>query len=333
MSFNNNPYGGTGGVVDLNDAILTGVPVAPTAAAATNTTQIATTAFVRTEVANLVASAPGTLDTLDELAAALGDDASFSTTVTNSIAAKLPLAGGTMAGAIQYTEITLTPTGTTQTLTLSAGNRQTLALTSATGTVTLTIAVPAGSADCSVIIAQHASAVKDLVIASAATIVWIGAEPDWAADTTSSKRLLVCRYNSSILYLQASEISGGTTFTQKRVFGVVFDGGGAAPTVNTKRYWRCPWTGTITKATLLAEVSGSAVIDVWKDTYANYPPVVGDTITASAKPTLSSAIKSENSTLTGWTLSVTAGDVFGFNLDSVTTCTVLTLEIEMNEVI
>ena len=57
-------------------------------------------AYVDTEVAGLVASAPGTLDTLNELAAALGDDANFSTTVTNSIATKLPLAGGTLTGTL-----------------------------------------------------------------------------------------------------------------------------------------------------------------------------------------------------------------------------------------
>ena len=79
---------------------LTGTPTAPTAAANTNTTQIATTAYVQTEINDLIAAAPGALDTLDELAAALGDDANFSTTVTNSLATKLPLAGGTMTGAI-----------------------------------------------------------------------------------------------------------------------------------------------------------------------------------------------------------------------------------------
>ena len=79
---------------------FTGTPAVPTASAATNTTQVASTAYVRTEVSNLVASAPSALDTLNELAAALGDDASFSTTVTNSIATKLPLAGGAMTGAI-----------------------------------------------------------------------------------------------------------------------------------------------------------------------------------------------------------------------------------------
>jgi hypothetical protein len=60
----------------------------------------ATKAYVDTQVSSLVDSAPGTLDTLNELAAALGDDPNFATTVTNSIATKLSLSGGTMTGAI-----------------------------------------------------------------------------------------------------------------------------------------------------------------------------------------------------------------------------------------
>ena len=84
----------------LASPALTGVPTAPTAAANTNTTQVATTAYVQTEINDLIASAPGALDTLNELAAALGNDASFSTTVTNSLAGKLSLTGGTMSGAI-----------------------------------------------------------------------------------------------------------------------------------------------------------------------------------------------------------------------------------------
>jgi hypothetical protein len=84
----------------LASPALTGVPTAPTAAANTNTTQVATTAYVQTEITDLIAAAPGALDTLNELATALGNDAAFSTTVTNSLATKLPLAGGTMTGAI-----------------------------------------------------------------------------------------------------------------------------------------------------------------------------------------------------------------------------------------
>lgn len=66
----------------------------------TDTADAATKGYVDTQVSNLVDSAPGALDTLNELAAALGDDANFSTTVTNSLAGKLSLTGGTMTGAI-----------------------------------------------------------------------------------------------------------------------------------------------------------------------------------------------------------------------------------------
>lgn len=90
------------GGAGLASPAFTGTPTAPTATAGTNTTQIATTAFVAGEVAGIVDAAPATLDTLNELAAALGDDANFSTTVTNSIATKLPLAGGTLTGDVTF---------------------------------------------------------------------------------------------------------------------------------------------------------------------------------------------------------------------------------------
>ena len=77
---------------------LSGVPTAPTASSGTSTTQIATTAFTSTAIANLVASSPATLDTLNELAAALGDDPNFATTVTNSLALKAPIASPTFTG-------------------------------------------------------------------------------------------------------------------------------------------------------------------------------------------------------------------------------------------
>jgi hypothetical protein len=96
----------------LASPALTGVPTAPTAAANTNTTQVATTAYVQTEINDLIASAPGALDTLNELASALGNDASFSTTVTNNLATKLPLAGGTMSGAIAMGNSKITGLGT-----------------------------------------------------------------------------------------------------------------------------------------------------------------------------------------------------------------------------
>jgi len=92
------------GKANIAAPTFTGVPAAPTAALGTNTTQIATTAFVEAATAALADSAPAALNTLNELAAALGDDANFSTTVTNSIATKLPLAGGTLTGNLVCNE-------------------------------------------------------------------------------------------------------------------------------------------------------------------------------------------------------------------------------------
>jgi hypothetical protein len=92
------------GKADSASPTFTGTPAAPTAALGTNTTQIATTEFVEAATAALADSAPAALNTLNELAAALGDDANFSTTVTNSIATKLPLAGGTLTGNLVCSE-------------------------------------------------------------------------------------------------------------------------------------------------------------------------------------------------------------------------------------
>ena len=75
----------------LASPALTGVPTAPTAAQGTNNTQIATTAYVRAAISALVGSSPEALDTLNELAAALGNDPNFATTMTNALAGKQPL--------------------------------------------------------------------------------------------------------------------------------------------------------------------------------------------------------------------------------------------------
>ena len=90
----------------LASPALTGTPTAPTANTATNTTQIATTAFVQQEISILTTGAPGLLNTLDELAAALGDDENFAATTANTIALKAPLASPTFTGTVTL------PTGT-----------------------------------------------------------------------------------------------------------------------------------------------------------------------------------------------------------------------------
>jgi hypothetical protein len=111
----------------------------------------------------------------------------------------------------------------------------------------------------------------------------------------------------------------------------IIDGGGSAITTGIKGDIQFQYAGTINSVTLLADQSGSIVVDIWKDSYANHPPTVADTITASAKPTISTATKSTDTTLTGWTTSISAGDILRFNVDSITTCTRVSLILKITK--
>lgn len=119
---------------DIASPTFTGTPAAPTANAGTNTTQIATTAFVQTAVSNLIDGAPGALDTLNELAAALNDDASYASTITNALALKADLASPTFTG----TPAAPTATAGTNTTQLATTAFVKTAVDTAVGTGTIT---------------------------------------------------------------------------------------------------------------------------------------------------------------------------------------------------
>lgn len=127
----------------------------------------------------------------------------------------------------------------------------------------------------------------------------------------------------------SGEGSGAT-----RAVGITLDGGGSAIATGVHGFVQVPFAGTITKSTLLSTDASattcSIVIDVWKDTFANYPPTNTDSITASAPPTLSTDNEVEDATLTGWTTSVSAGNIIGFNVDS-GDCTKVTLMLTVEE--
>lgn len=103
--------------------------------------------------------------------------------------------------------------------------------------------------------------------------------------------------------------------------GFIIDGGGSTITTGNKRGIYIPFACTITGWNIGLDQSGSIVIDIWKDTEANYPPTVADTITASAKPTVTTATHAASTTLTGWTTTIAAGNWLFFNVDSVTSAT------------
>ena len=129
--------------------------------------------------------------------------------------------------------------------------------------------------------------------------------------------------SSRTLYEDGTWKAAGANSTAS--FAFLIDGSGAAITTGVKGDVLFNFGCTINSATLLADQSGSIVVDVWKDTYANYPPTAADKITASAPPTISTATKSQDTTLTGWTKTISANDTLRFNVNSATTITRATL--------
>lgn len=128
---------------------------------------------------------------------------------------------------------------------------------------------------------------------------------------------------------------GGSTQApyNTRLVGVPFiiDDGGAVIVAGLKGGFEVPFDATIIGVRMgaLDGLSSSMVVDLWKDTYANFPPTVADTITASAKPTITTATKSKDDTLTGWAKDVKAGDWIFVNVDSNTAFTKVALSLVM----
>lgn len=129
-----------------------------------------------------------------------------------------------------------------------------------------------------------------------------------------------------------SQLTSGTT-ADALATGIIYviDGGGVAITTGIKGNLEIPFSCTIHRATLLADQSGSIVVNIWKTPYASYPPTVADKITASAPPTITASDKSQDTTLTGWTTTITSGDTLRFNVDSVSAITRVTLSLQVTK--
>lgn len=118
-------------------------------------------------------------------------------------------------------------------------------------------------------------------------------------------------------------------------FEFIIDGGGAViPTGLWHAYFEVPYACTITMGTLLADESGSISIDVLKTSFANFDagathPVDADKISASAPLAISTSTKSQDGTLTGWTKSLSLGDIIGFNINSVTSIQRVTISLRV----
>jgi hypothetical protein len=130
---------------------------------------------------------------------------------------------------------------------------------------------------------------------------------------------------------QAAEGNHTHSVTNPGNLNVVIGNGVDVITTGVKVYVRMPFNGTFTRWTLMADVSGAIVIDVWRDTYANYPPTDADAMPGAGKePTITaSGTKAEDTSITDWTTDdFSEGDIIGFNVDSCTSIKRVTLELK-----
>jgi len=117
----------------------------------------------------------------------------------------------------------------------------------------------------------------------------------------------------------------------KAALAFIIDGGGEAITTGVKGYLRVPFPCIIDRVTLTADQNGSIQVDIWKSSYAAFPPTDANSITGGHEPKIIASNKSEDATLTGWTTALNEGDILAFNVDSVATVTRLTVNLHVRK--
>lgn len=151
-----------------------------------------------------------------------------------------------------------------------------------------------------------------------------------STDTFTNKTIDADGTGNSITNIDVPEIQSGSNIL---IVGLelIIDGGGSAITTGEKGHIEVPFDCTIDRVTMLADQSTTTTIDIWKVAYASFPPADGNSITASAVPTITADTDSQDSTLTGWTTTITAGDILAFNVDSNNNATRVTISLKVTK--
>jgi hypothetical protein len=111
----------------------------------------------------------------------------------------------------------------------------------------------------------------------------------------------------------------------------LIDGGGEAITTGVKGYLRVPFNCVIERVTLAADQVGSIQVDIWKSTYAAFPPTDAGSITGGNESEITGSNKGEDSSLTGWSTALNEGDILAFNVDSATGIARVTISLQVRK--
>jgi hypothetical protein len=137
-------------------------------------------------------------------------------------------------------------------------------------------------------------------------------------------------YSVGLGYWQGRQLADTDLPTEVKLASITFiiDGVCAAIAPGEKGHLEIPFNCTIQRVTMEADQTGSIAVDIWKDTYANFPPTNADSITSATPPTITTAQKSQDSALTNWTTSISAGDILAYNVDSCSNITRVTVSLK-----
>jgi len=152
------------------------------------------------------------------------------------------------------------------------------------------------------------------------------ASADWDISTTGTiTNTAYDSDNNTLTNVVEDDCKDGSDLVRSAIEFVI-DGGGSAITTGIKGDLEVPFNCTIQRVTMLADQTGTIEVDIWVEAYATFPPENGDSITdAGTTPIISAAIKYQDSSLTSWTVALTAGDIIRWNVDQAATierCTI-----------
>lgn len=143
-------------------------------------------------------------------------------------------------------------------------------------------------------------------------------------DTYSGQANKVTRVNAGESALEV--------VTEEASLEFIIDGGGGVIAADEQGHLEVPFDCEIQSVELLADQTGAIKVDIWKDTYANFPPTDADSITGGNEPEITAGNqKYQDTTLTGWTKSLSKGEILAYNVDSVTTIERVTVTLKVNK--
>lgn len=301
----------------LNSPGLTGTPTAPTvSSAADSTTKLATTAFVQAAIAAVGPAPVASVFGRTGAVASANNDYSFSQISGSVASVQMPA----LTGAVT------TMAGSTVT-TLANVPNDTLISADLLVTATAAPAAPSNSGFARVWLDSTNQVISSKYYGGTVSITVVPA----SAPTNQFGTGIGANGQQSFAQPSFANLSGTASMAQMPADAIVasveavIDGGGSALATTTKPvYLEVAFPCTINRVTLLADVSGSVTIDIWKVAYGSFPPSSGNSITASDVPAIASAQTFQDSTLTGWTTAISAGDILAFavkvNATNITRC-------------